>query len=56
MYLPLLWNLVEWWMFSILVYGQMYFPGCLFSEVKDPEMFNSTGSNHSSTHMTAAVC
>ena len=38
----------ETWMFSILVWGQMYFPGCLLSEVEDLGMFDCTGSNHKS--------
>ena len=45
----------EWWMFSILVGGQMYFPGFLLSEVGDPGMFDADGSNHSPTPMTAAA-
>jgi len=44
------------WMFSILVPCQIYFPGFLLSEVEDPGMFDSTGSNHGPTPMTAAVC
>lgn len=47
---------VAWLMFYILVCGQMYFPGFLLSEVEDLGMFDSTGSNHSPTPMTADVC